>query len=149
MSEQRSTGLVRAWTFRMFLLVGAVVGFLGMITSIQDRMAVTTHGVAATIEIFNLKQNAPSSWSTYEGHSRAMVYVRVKPEKEREFSRELFLRKDIVDALFREEPQHIIYEDGNPARFVMRSDPLPPYGFGWLVFGFVFLGIFLWSLKLR
>ncbi len=74
---------------------------------------------------------------------------KVKPSEGKEFSTNLFLPKEVVEGLLDGEQQQIIFVKDNPRRFLLKGEPLPPFGFVWSVLGLVFFAVFLYSLKLR
>jgi hypothetical protein len=53
-----------------------------------------------------------------------------------------------VTMLDQQQPEIVFVKD-RPERFLMKGDPLPPFGFGWAAMGLVFFLVFLYSLKLR
>ncbi len=75
MESPPSTGLARAWTFRIMLLAMSLSCFVGTIANTSDRLQLSTHGVPAMIEIASKTAKAPSDWSSYEGRLRALFYV--------------------------------------------------------------------------
>lgn len=149
MQTPPSTGLLRGWTFRIFLLVAAFAGFIGTAADTHHRLQVSTYGIPATIKLASRYQTPPTSWYHHEGSPRASFLVKISPDNGSELTSELYLPKEIVEALLRGESRRIVFADGNPRRFILQGDPLPPFGVGWLVFGVVFLGLFLYSLRLR
>ena len=149
METPQSTSLVRGWTFRIFLFVGALCGFLGTAANTEHRWQISMHGVPAQIEAASPTQAIPDHWSDYEGRLRAPFVVKIKPENRRPILSELFLPKDVVEALLKGETREIVFADGNSRSFIMQGDPLPPFGVGWFLLGSFFLALFLYSLRLR
>jgi hypothetical protein len=135
METPQSTSLVRGWTFRIFLLVAALAGFLGTAADTEHRLQISMHGVPATIELASKTQTLPNNWSNYENRLRAPFFVKIKPDNGDRLSAELFLSKEVVEALLKGETRKIVFAEANPRRFIMQDDPLPPFGVGWLIFG--------------
>ncbi len=66
MQSQPSTGLARAWMFRIVLLACAVACFVITLSNVHDRRDLA-NGIPATIELASLHETLPSSWTPYEG----------------------------------------------------------------------------------
>ncbi len=149
METPQSTGLVRGWTFRIMLLVASVTFFLGAMAHTHDRWQFSRQGVPATIEVAYSNQKAPSTWSAYEGQLRSMFVVRVKTSDGPATLGSLFLEQGVINRLLSGQQEQIIYVKDNLQRFMMKSDPLPPYGVWQLLGGILFFMLFLYSLRLR
>jgi hypothetical protein len=145
----QTTSLFRGWLFRIFLLIFGLAGFIGMAADTMHRLSVTTYGVFAEIAAASLRQPLPITWSEHDGSLKAPFTVRIQPKSGPEIVSELFLRRDVVEALLRGEKRNISYEQGNPRRYLLTGDQPPPFGFGWLLFGLVFSALFVFSLRLR
>ncbi len=61
----------------------------------------------------------------------------------------LFLPKEAVDAMLNQQQPEIVFVRERPSRFLMKGEPLPPFGLGWALGGLVLFAVFLYSLKLR
>lgn len=141
-------GLVRKWYFRIALLVGAITCFLGPIVTSIDRYELS-HGVPATIERASKYTTAPTKWSGYEGRLRASFDVKVHAADGREFITPLFLPKEIVESLMQGEKAEIVFVKDRPGRHLLKGEPLPQVSWSLILGGFIFLGVFILSLKLR
>ena len=143
-----TTKLVTKWKFRLMLLAAALAGFLSVAADAYDRWKFS-HAVHATIRLASKTQALPANWSNYEGKLRAPFVVTVRSADGSERSSELFLPKDVVEALLKGEEREIIYIEDNQRRFLMKGDPLPSISLGWLAFGVAASAVFLWSLRLN
>lgn len=149
MQATPSTSLVRAWSFRIVLLVMSLAGFFGMAVNTYDRLQLSTYGVNASIERVGKSQLLPTAWSYYEGRERAPFAVNLTDQDGSRHSTTLFLSKEVIEALLRGEKASIVHAPDNLRRHVASGDPLPSFGIGWLVLGLVLFPVFLYSLKLR
>lgn len=139
--------LVNRWTFIIMLLVMSLSCFVISAENIHDRLQLSMYGVSATIDRASKTQTLPLDWSSYSG--RASFFVKVRSDEGKNSSAELFLPKEIIEALLRDEKKQIIFAEDNPRRFIMKGDPFPPFKFDWIGFGVLLFGVFLYSLKLR
>ncbi|HEY8244337.1 MAG: hypothetical protein ACHQJ7_05195 [Vicinamibacteria bacterium] len=141
-------GLVRKWAFRIVLLLGAITCFFEPVVAALDRHALS-NGVPATIERAGKFAAAPASWTEYEGEPRAVFDVKVRPAGQEAFNTSLFLTREAVERLMKGETVEIVYVKDNPRRHLLKGKPLPPFGWGWILGGFVFLALFIVAMKLR
>jgi hypothetical protein len=141
-------GLAKAWFFRISLLVGAIACFFAPIKTMIDRHEFS-NGVEATIEMASKHLAAPSNWSNHKGRLYASYDVRVRAADGREFITPLFLPKEVIERLIRGEKAQIVFVKDRPKRHLLKGEPLPTIAWGWVLGGAVFLGVFLFSLRLR
>lgn len=146
-SQQPSVGLVRAWSFRIWLLVAALAGFVGTIVNTQDRLQFSSKGVAATITRASDTQKVPTDADWLGGQHDFYVKAVSRDGKESSFT--LLLSRPTIETLVDGGQAEIIYVRDNPRRHLMQGEPLPPFGLGWLVFGLASLSVFLYSLQLK
>jgi hypothetical protein len=139
--------LVNRWTFIIMLLGMSLSCFVISAANIHDRLQLSLYGVPATIERASQIQTLPLDWSSYSG--RASFFVKVRSDEGKNSSAELFLSKEVIEALLRNEKKQIIFAEDNPRRFIMKGEPFPPFEFGWLGSGVLFGVLFLYALKLR
>ena len=144
----QTTSLFRGWLFRIFLFVFALGGFIGMAAHTTERLSVTMYGIPAEIAMASVTQTLPTTWSEYNGSLKSTFTVRIQPMSRPEIVSDLFLSREVVQALMRGEKRKISYEEGNPRRYLLAGEEPPPFGFGWLLFGLAFSALFLWSLRL-
>lgn len=142
-----SVGLFRAWSFRAWLLVCILVCFLAFIRQVADRLQLSSHGVAATITRASSTERVPnySGWSDNQ-HD---FYVKATASDGSESLFSLFLTRDVIEKLVGGGQAEIIYARDNPRRHIMKGEPYPPFGFGWLLFDLAVVPVFLWSLRLK
>lgn len=149
MDSKPSVGLARAWTFRIMLLVATLCGILGTANNTADRLALSMNGVPATITLARSSQKVPlpSDPGWLDGHYS--YYVKVTTTDGKESYPTLFLSKQVIETIVEGGHAEIIFSKDNPGRFLMKGEPLPSFGFGWLIFGLAFFAIFLYSLRLK
>ncbi len=141
-------GLAKKWFFRISLLFGAVACFMAPVITMIDRYELS-NGVPATIERASKYLAAPTQWSDYEGRLHASYEVKVHPVDGPEFVTPLFLPKEVIESLTRGEKAEIVYVKERPGRHLLKGQPLPAIAWGWIVGGVMFMGLFIFSLRLR
>jgi len=75
--------------------------------------------------------------------------VKVRPAGQEAFNTSLFLAREAVERLMKGETVEIVYVKDNPRRHLLKGEPLPPFGWGWILGGFVFLALFILAMKLQ
>ena len=148
MQSQRPTvGLGRAWFFRIGLLVLALCGFVNFFANIADRMQFSVHGVRATITRATPTQQAPIGTGWLNGQHD--FYVKATTANGKESFLTLFLSRQTIEQLVDGGRVEIVYVRDNPRRHLLKGEPLPSVGVGWVLFGFAAFAAFWYSLRLR
>lgn len=144
-----TTTLFQGWFLRIFLLLAAVMGFLGVATTTSHRLNVTVMGVAGEMSAASLRQTLPVHWLATDVGPKADFTVQIRSTGNRSQTTMIHLRRDVVEALLRGETRRLTYEEGNPRNYLLVGEAPPPFGLGWLFLGLAFLAVFLYSLRLR
>ena len=147
MNSQPTVGLFRAWFFRIWLLLFALIGFVNAFENTADRLWLSLHGVAATITQASYTQKVPSDAGWFENQHD--FYVKATTGDGRESSFTLFLPRHVIETLVSGGRAEIIYARDNPRRHMMKGEPYPPFGIGWLLCGLATFAVFLFSLRLK
>ena len=148
MESPASVGIFRAWYFRIFLLLGVLVGFGSFFDAATDRFALSMRGVSATITLASPSEKLPAEgfgWLNNQHDFR--VKATTSDGKESVFT--VFLPRQVIEDLVNGGQAGIIYARNNPRFHIMKGEPYPPFGFGWLTFGVVALAVFVLSLRLK
>jgi hypothetical protein len=141
-------GPVKAWFFRISILVGVLTCFFSPIKTAMERHELS-NGVEATIVRASEYLAAPSNWSNYKGQSYASYDVKVNAADGRKFTTVLFLPKEVIEHLIQGGETEIVFVRDRPRRHLLKGEPLPAYSWGWVLCGVVLLGVFILSLRLR
>ena len=147
MGVDQSAGLFRGWSFRMVLIVIAVVCFIMAADRTHERLQFAMNGVSASIEKARLDQRLPTRWLQYEGASRGSFDVRVRTADGKESMETLLLPRDAINTLMEGGQQRIVFLKNKPRRFKMESAPLPPFGVVLWGVGAAALAAFLYALR--
>jgi hypothetical protein len=149
MTSSPSLGLVKGLVFKVMLAVMALCSFVIASPQAYARLQLSIDGVPATIQRVSATTPAPTSWSEYQGASRALFPVRIATSKGRTLATNLFLPEATIRNLLAGRTAHITIVWDDPHRFLLDGEPLPSYGAGWILLGLLFGATFLYALHLR
>jgi len=149
MTSSPSLGLVRGLVFKVMLAVMALCCFVIAWPQAYARLQLSVGGVSATIQRVSATTPAPTSWSEYQGASRALFPVRIATTDGRTVATNLFLPEATIRNLLDGGTAHITVVWANPRRFLLDGEPLPSYGGWWILLGLLFGATFLYALRLR
>jgi hypothetical protein len=141
-------GLAKAWFFRISMLLGVLTCFFAPIKTAMERHELS-NGVEATIVRASEYLAAPTNWSNHKGRLYASYEVRVNAADGRTFVTALFLPKEVIKRLIQGGEAEIVFVRDRPKRHLLKGEPLPAYSWGWVVAGVFFMGVFIFSLRLK
>lgn len=125
-----------------------VSSFLAIGPDVHRRLTLATSGVRASIAAAHPNRPPPADWTRRDGVERAVFRVRVQSVQGTEFSSDLYLRRDVVEALARGEAREIVFAAGNPRMFRMADEDPNAIPLVWPALGCVLLGVFVYSLRI-
>ena len=125
MTSSPSLGLVSGLVFKVMLAAMALCSFVIAGPQTYARLQLAMGGVPATIQRASATTPAPTSWSAYQGASRALFPVRIASRDGRTLATNLFLPEATIRNLLEGGSAHITVVWENPRRFVLDGEPLP------------------------
>jgi hypothetical protein len=149
MTSSPPLGLVKRLVFKVMLAVMALCSFVIALPQAYARLQLSMGGVPATIQRVSTTTPAPTSWSEYQGASRALFPVRIATRDGRTLATNLFLPEATIRNLLDGQTAHITVVWENPRRFLLEGEPLPSYGGWWILLGLLLGATFLYSLRLQ